>query len=359
MPEPASSEDTAGARDAAPRQLVVAGFVDTVLVYNFNRPADRANFFPGVGTSAKRDAEFGINLAQLDLTLAPRPLGAKLSLGFGNATEVVHAAELRGAATSPDAWRHVVQASLQWQTAIGRGLLIEAGVFPSHIGMESFATRDNWNYTRSWLGELSPYYQTGVKVTWPLSARWSAQVQVLNGWQSIADNNRAKSLGTRIAYASDRLAVALNTLVGPEQADNERDLRLLGDLVATLAVTPSLGLGLSVDAAREARTPDRATHWHGFGLYARFARPASSTALALRAERYDDPDGAISGVPQRLHEITLTLERRPVAALLLRLEGRYDRSSAAVFASDTLDGAGLPLRKRNQFLLLFGALASF
>ena len=40
-----------------------------------NRPLDHANFFPGVGTSAKRDNELSINLAEVDLTVAPRPIG--------------------------------------------------------------------------------------------------------------------------------------------------------------------------------------------------------------------------------------------------------------------------------------------
>src|SRR6185503_13410847 len=79
----------------APR-LQVQGFVDAVYAHNGNRPADHANFFPGVGTSAKRDNEVTINLAQVDAVLAPEPVGFKLSLGFGTAAEVVHAAEVRG-----------------------------------------------------------------------------------------------------------------------------------------------------------------------------------------------------------------------------------------------------------------------
>ena len=152
--------------------LQLGGFVDGVFAYNFNRPADHANFLPGLGTSAKRDNEVTVNLAQVDLVLGPEPVGFKLSLGFGTATEVVHAAEVRGVATSPDVWRNVVQASVQWQTRVGRGLLLEAGVYPSHIGFEGLAPKDNWNYTRSWLGELSPYYQAGLKAAYPLSDRW-------------------------------------------------------------------------------------------------------------------------------------------------------------------------------------------
>jgi hypothetical protein len=74
----------------APAHLEVRGFVDGVFAYNLNRPADHASFFPGVGTSAKRDNELTVNLAQVDIALAPAPVGFKVSLGFGTAAEVVH-----------------------------------------------------------------------------------------------------------------------------------------------------------------------------------------------------------------------------------------------------------------------------
>jgi putative OmpL-like beta-barrel porin-2 len=364
----ACARGTAHAQDAPPApepspaaepRLAFGASVDGVFAYNFNQPADQANFLPGLGTSAKRDNEATLNLAQVDMVLAPEPVGFKLSLGFGTAPEVVHAAEVRGPATSPDVWRHVLQASAQWQTGAGRGLLVEAGIYPSHIGFEGFAPKDNWNYTRSWLGELSPYYQAGLKLAYPFSGRWSGQLHLLNGWQVIGDNNRGKSVGAQLAYAADRFSVSFNGIAGPERAGNDDDTRLLGDVVATWKATPGLSLGVSVDAAREGRSEGDDVGWWGTGLYARLAPPQARTSLALRGEYYQDEDGAISGIAQTLKELTATLEHRPVPRLILRLEGRYDRSSAPAFADDTLDSDGAPFRKDDQLLLLLAAIATF
>jgi len=126
-----------------------------------------------------------------------------------NQPDVVHGAEPRGPAAGPEVWRQVMQASVQWQTDLGRGLLLEAGVYPSHIGLETLATRDNWNYTHSWLGELSPYYQAGLKLAYPFTEHWSAQLQLLNGWQLIADNNSGKSVGAQLAYSAARVSFSL------------------------------------------------------------------------------------------------------------------------------------------------------
>jgi hypothetical protein len=94
-------------------------------------------------------------------------------------------------------------------------------------------------------------------------------------------------------------------------------------------------------------------------LYLRAARPESRTAFAARAEYYEDKDGAISGVPQILKEVTATLEHRPASQLILKLEGRYDRSSALVFAEEEVDLVGDPVRGTEEFMVLLGAVATF
>ena len=331
----------------------LSGLVDVYYGYNDNRPSDHQNFFPGVGTTAKRDNELALNLAEVDLTLAAEPVGFHFALGFGSAPDVVHAAE-------PSHYEHVIQASVQYQTKVGRGLLVEAGIYPSHIGFEAFQTKSNWNYTRSWLGELSPYYQTGVKLALPLSDRWSTQLHLLNGWQVIEDTNRGKSLGWQLAYATDAWSMTFNTIVGPELPDDDQDLRGLIDTVATWKPAPAWNLALSVDVARQQQPIGDDDRWYGVGLYGRFAPPGWKSAIALRAEYYDDGDGAISGTPQTLREVTLTFEHRPVQRWIVKIEGRYDRSSAPVFAGTGVDAAGDAIRdERDQLLALASAVVEF
>lgn len=361
QPAPPSGD---AAKQDAPRgepapQLAISGFVDAYFASNANKPADHANFFPGVGTSAKRDNEFSVNLAEADFSMAPDPVGFKLALGFGTATDVVHAAEVTGVAASPEVWRNVVQASVQWETNVGRGLVLEGGLYPSHIGMEAFATKDNWNYTRSWLGELSPYYQTGIKAAYPLSTHWSAQLHLLNGWQVISDNNRGKSVGWQLAYGSDKLSASFNGIAGPELPNDNADIRTLGDFVAVYKARSSLSLGLSVDAARQQRPGADDATWWGTGLYLRAAPAQSRMAFAARAEYYEDKDGAISGVPQILKEVTATVEHRPAEPLILKLEGRYDRSSAGAFTGDRVDTSGSPLHENDEFVILLSAVSTF
>jgi putative OmpL-like beta-barrel porin-2 len=358
--QPVAEEATPSPKPAEARRLEVTGFVDLYYSYNFNRPADHANFFPGAGTTAKRDDEFAINLAQVDFIVAPKPVGVHIAAGYGNSMEVVHAAEVDGVATSPGIWQNIVQASLEYQANVGRGLLLEAGLYPSHIGFETLQSKDDWNYTRSWEAEFSPYYQMGVKLAYPLGERWSAQLHFLNGWQVIADNNRGKTLGWQFAYAGDKVSVTLNGIAGPELPEDDHDLRALSDTVAVWKATPSWSLALCLDLGGQEQPAGGNATWEGVALYARFAPPDGQTAVALRAEYFDDEQGAISGTAQILKEVTATLEIRPAKQLSLKVEGRYDRSTALVFAGDTLDPLGDVRRdQRDEALLVIGAVATF
>jgi len=336
-------------------RLKLEGGVDAYYGFNFNRPTDAANFIPGTGTSAKRHNEFSVNLATLGVSMDPAPVGLRLLVGYGTGMEVLHAGEPAGTAVGPDVWRYVQQAS----ASFARGpLTLEAGIYPSHIGFESLQSQLNWTYTRSWMGELSPYYQTGLKGSWRFNDTWSAQLHVINGWQNIGENNHGKALGTQVAYAGERLFAAFNTCIGEEGSEDSDGLRLFGDVVAAYKVTDAFSLGFTADVGTQ-RIPDAdAALWYAAGLNAR-VQLSEPVALAARAEFYKDRDGLISGTAQTLSEGTLTLEVKPAEHLTLKLEARHDRSTEDVFTGRETTEEGAPTLKSSQTLLLAGVTASF
>ena len=318
------------------------GWLDGYFASNADHPDSKLNFFSGVGTSAHRADRPALNVAALDVSYDPKPAGFHVTLVAGDSSEVVHAGE-----PHPRGVRYVYQASVSYNAPIGRGLLLEGGIYPSHIGFEGFFSKDNWNYTRGWLGELSPYYQTGIKASYAFSGRWSAQLHVLRGWQLIGDNNSAPAIGTQIAYNGTRLSASLNTFIGPELPDDDRHLRKFGDLVATWKATPKLSVGTSIDRGRQEYGGHTAANWLGLAAYGRYAFD-DRHALALRAERFRDPDAGISGFAQTLAEGTLTYEYRPGPRWVFKLEGRRDHSSAPVFSGSN-----------DQTLAIAGAVVQF
>jgi hypothetical protein len=310
------------ARAAEPPSVRIDGFIDGDYAWSSQ---SHDNFIPGTGTTAERANELSLNLAAVELVKDAAPVGFHLTLVAGDGADVVHAAESKG-------FRHIYQASIIYKPS--DRLTLEGGIFPSHIGFEGFFSKDNWNYTRGWLGELSPYYQAGAHAGYAFSKQWSGEIHVLNGWQSIHDNGNGKAIGGKIAYAGNRLSASFNTF-------DDRH-RHFGDLIATWKATPRLSVGGSLDRGRQ-----QPANWLGIGGYGRYAID-DRHAVAVRVERFRDPDNGISGFAQKLTEGTLTVEIRPRPHLIVKLEGRRDHSTANVFEGS-----------KNQTLVVTGAVATF
>ena len=328
------------------------GLVDVYASWNPNRPSDRNNFEPGTGTTGVKANEFALNLAALDVSLDPKPVGFHVVAVAGTGTDVVHAAEVH-----PNDVRYVYQASVSYELNVGRGVLLEAGIQPSHIGNEGFFSKDNWNYTRGWMGEFSPYYQTGLKIATAFDDHWSGQLWLLNGWQVVEDNNSGKSFGTQLAYARDALGVTLNTFFGPELPNDDSHWRSFVDFIGTMEISSKAKLAVSLDLGEQRRPNLEPAKWQGASLWLRYLlsnSSSSSSALALRVEYFHDPDAGISPLPQSLIGSTLTFELRPHPQLILKLDARYDRSTA-----DAFGGPAGPLTKRDELLFVLGAVVTF
>ena len=297
--------------------LILHAWIDGYYAWNDHR---QLNFFEGIGTTAHRANEPALNVAALEIVRDPKPLGFHLIAGAGDSLDVVHAAE-------PHPHRHPLRNLYQASATYSQGKAsFEAGIYPSHIGFEAFFTKDNWSYTRGWLGELSPYYQTGVKGAYAFDSRWSGQVHILRGWQNIGAGVPA-AIGTQVAYSGNRLSASFNTYADPH--------RKFGDLVATYKTTPNLTLGLSVDCGRQ-----QPANWLGLAAYARYTFN-DRHAVAVRAEHFRDPRAGISGFAQTLDEQTLTYELRPRPHLIVKLEGRRDHSTLPVFSNSRNQTLGI------------------
>ncbi|MBI5470752.1 MAG: outer membrane beta-barrel protein [Ignavibacteriae bacterium] len=99
--------------------------------------------------------------------------------------------------------------------------------------------------------------------------------------------------------------------------------------IANWQITEQLYVNLNYDYGYE-RSGDALAVWDGVSVMGRYS-VTSDIAVAVRFEEFHDRDGWSSGVAQRLGEGTLTVEMRPLAFVLTRLELRHDFSNQSVF----------------------------
>ncbi len=264
---------------AAPTTVTYDGFVDTYYAYDFNAPP---TFDRAYTTQPARSDEFNVNLAMLGATLSQERFRARLALQAGTSVQSNYAGEPAiGAVSGPSVSRSIQEAYVGTQLA--ENVWVDAGIYLSHVGAESFISRSNLTYTRSLVADYSPYYQSGVRLSYSASPKLSLQLHVVNGWQNISENNHSKMIGTQIAFTpSEKIALTYNTLLG-----READFRQFHDFIVSIKPTNTLTLLGQADYGRQG-----ASEWMGAMATAKY-QIATNDAVVARIETYRDPDQVV------------------------------------------------------------------
>jgi len=321
-----------GMQQDTARTVTWGAFIDTYYAWDFNQPTTLDRAFT---TQPARHNEFNVNLAHVDVRLSGSRTRGRLALQAGTSVQSNYAGEPRvGAISGPDLARNIQEAVIGLRA--GRKVWIDAGIYLSHIGQESWISRDNPTYTRSLIADYSPYYETGVKATWGASGKLTAQLHVLNGWQNISETNRSKALGVRIDYAaSPHASLGYSNFIGNEAPDTAPARpRVFNEILAFLTRDP-INLWVTIDYGTQRRGPAAgSSSWWGAAAIVR-AKLSPTVSVSGRLERYDDPDGVIvttgTANPFNVTSGSLGIDVAPSAGALWRTEMRGYAARDAIF----------------------------
>jgi hypothetical protein len=303
--------------------LTTSGFVDVYFSKNFGKPAGNANSYRNFDLVQNR---FDVSLAEIVFQRTASPIGFRVDADFGSANDLVHG-------SSQSSLAMLQQAYVTAILPVGAGLTVDAGKFVTHLGYEVIESRDNWNYSRSFLFAWAiPYYHFGVRAAYPVLPELTFAGHISNGWNNLEDNNDAKTVGASFSFTpSDRVTLTAGWIGGKEQADSSNaGMRNVIDVTLIYRPTPGLSFAINGDYGTES-LPGRSVSWKGVALYGRYAFTA-----------------------MRLGELTATFEHLLLGGLLLRAEIRHDWSTVTVYEQS--DG-GAPMD--HQSTIALGAVVSF
>lgn len=363
-----------------PRAAVaLSGYVEALYQWNFNAPSNGITNFRGFDT---RHNTFTLSNVVLDATGTLGPVSMRLALQVGSTPETYYLAEpdrgsARGAGASDlDVWKFIQQAVVAWRAPLGRGLLLEAGVFLSPIGPEGMAVKEQWNWSRSNLFFGLPYYHTGLRASYGLTDTLTLSVAAYNGWNSVVDNNDEKSLSAALDYVvTDRVTFHALYFGGVERAPGAPERRGSTPwrhvLDSYLAVHPLPWLSLMVHGNVGLEPNAFGTSWWAAAaLYAR-VRLRPWLYLAARGDFFhetaaSDASGAASNLfwpTSRVSSGTATLDARPHDNVSIRLEYRHDEAGGPTYfrgavATDATTRAFIP-NASSQDTLTLGATTWF
>ncbi len=323
--------------------------LDGYYAYNFNQPIGRSNQLRAYDFS---DNSFSINQASVMVERLPvaapaQRFGGRIDLQYGQATET-----LQGSAANepnPDVFRNLFQAYGSYLAPVGSGLQVDFGKWASSLGVEGNYTKDQINYSRSYLFNYLPFYHTGLRANYNLNSKVNLAYWLVNGAQQTDDFNSfksqafifalkpAKTLTWNVNYyfGQEQRASTATVAAGMQEPATPNGREHIFDTYATWTATPKLTLVGEADyVVSRVYSTSRPSRVAAGAFYARYQLPRGY-ALAARTEYFDDRGGLFSNTTQALKEVTATFEHQFEPGFLMRAEYRRDFSNRHFFLTAT------------------------
>jgi hypothetical protein len=336
------------------------GYIEGSYTQNFNNPSSRINQLRIFDVNSN---QFRPNVAQVVLEREAKAEGSGLDrLGFHVKFNAGRDSDFIGG-VNLSTWADLQEFYVQYIAPVGRGLNLQVGQINSLVGYEVVESPRNANYSRSWLFGLGqPFTTRGVRASYEFSKQVSLSVGAITFINSARADTRHDPL---VEYAlavspSEKVKLTLYGLAGPRDGlsgTTGGTVMLMGGFMSwqvseqTSAVVEAYYANQSnsstISSGRNAR-------WDGVAAYL-IHDFTKEWGIRLRGEMFEDAGGfvacqgttdyqpranvcfgatSIASAPataQTLWEVTSTLQYKPFASLMTRLECRYDKSNQNVF----------------------------
>jgi hypothetical protein len=302
----------------------VSGMLDGYYVFNNNHPSTGKNQVRAFDVYSNQP---DLSFAKTAIEYSPGPIGFRVDFGFGEGFNAFHWFDPNN---DLKPFHHFQQAYVSFKPKSWHGIEIDGGKFFTSAGAELTDTQSNWNYSRSLLFALGPYYHVGIRTSFPVGKRFTGGVQFVNGWNDLVDNNTGKTLGFTGTYSAGNVSWANTYYTGPEHTDTNRGWRHFYDSVLTVVAGKKTAMYVNFDYGIDRNVGTGASKFYGIAYAVHYAA-TSRISFTPRVEWYNDRDGWATGTPQKLKEYTLTAEYKMFEGFLGRLEWRQDFSDQPFF----------------------------
>ena len=300
-------------------KLSISGYLDSYYFTNFNNPSTRDNMGQsGVGRGFDRRVDqFQLGMVQTVFKYTNKKSEAVMDLAFGpsaqygNYGNVPVSSPAYGYKIGNDVYSAIMIKQAYFKYNATEKLSFIMGQFGTHIGYEYIDAPLNFFYSiNHTFNSGIPFYHTGLKSTYIFNDKVSLMLGVVNGFDYVHDNNRAKGLIGQLSLTPAKgLSIYFNYI-----NSNESDADTLGttpagnftvyDLNGGYQATEKLFIGYWFMYGSQSGTlgspgtfvpadgnVNETKHWGGANLYLIYAF-TDVFSLGFRGEYFDNKSGA-------------------------------------------------------------------
>jgi hypothetical protein len=303
------------------KNFKIKGAVDAYYAWDTDKDKTQRQF---VSFEPFRD-QFKLNIAQVSLSYNSEIVRGKVTLHYGDIPAI----------NWPSNMQYIQEANIGFSPY--KNLWIDAGYFLTFVGAEGMPM--NSIFSSFSIGSYhEPFFESGIKISYDFSEKFSSCLHIMNGYNVLEDNNKNKSLGFELTYKpTSKITFDYNVIIGNEIPTdiNNPKLRVYNNLFANYTPTEKLDLILGIDFATQEKSKitdstASASLFSAF-LTGRY-KITPKFFFSVRAEYFSDADGFLSGTftdsdgnlsGLKSWGLTGAFEYRPIQNYYVRLESRF------------------------------------
>lgn len=193
--------------------------LDANYTYSFNNPID--NTVVG-STALARNNEVQVSFASLGGEFNYQNARAKIMTQWGTRSIVVPRNDYspyKGQYELANVYRHISEAYAGYHFNVWHGINVDAGMFMSYIGLNSYYQVENWEYQASFTSDNTPWFFNGLRVQMFPFKKLKIEPWIINGWQSYGRFNSMPGLGANITWCpNENVKLLTNDYYGKDAA---------------------------------------------------------------------------------------------------------------------------------------------
>jgi hypothetical protein len=193
--------------------------MDMSFTHSFNNPND--NTVVG-STALARNNEVQLSALHVGGDFNYLNSRARLMTQFGTRSIVVPRNDyspFRGQYQLASVYRYLSEAYAGYHFNIMYGINIDAGLFMSYLGLNSYYQPENWEYQASFTSDNTPWFFNGIRIQIFPTKHLKIEPWIINGWQSYGKFNCMPGVGANITWMpTSNFKILTNDYYGTDAA---------------------------------------------------------------------------------------------------------------------------------------------